>query len=163
MKKFVTVLTAVSAMFVLSACAGLQTAWEDFLQYADYQYINGTAGGNVALTVHFDFDSDALSSDAAADIADLADSIASSGSIGVVVVGHTDTSGDAAYNDDLSQRRANRVRNALVAGGVNPNNTRVDTFAEGEMSPAVKTGDGVPERANRRVTVQTAIIGSQSW
>ena len=70
-----------------------------------------------------------------------------------IVTGHTDTAGDAAYNIDLSQRRANAVRDALLAAGINSDRARVEIFAEGESSPAVKTGDDVPERLNRRVTV----------
>ncbi len=37
---------------------------------------------------------------------------------GVVVVGHTDTSGSPAYNIGLSERRASVVRDALVARGI---------------------------------------------
>ena len=37
---------------------------------------------------------------------------------GVVLVGHTDTSGPEAYNMALSLRRANAVKDALVREGV---------------------------------------------
>jgi outer membrane protein OmpA-like peptidoglycan-associated protein len=69
----------------------------------------------------------------------------------VVVVGHADTSGSAAYNIRLSERRAKTVADALVAGGVNGSTVSVDW--KGESAPAVSTGDGVKEPLNRRATI----------
>jgi len=69
----------------------------------------------------------------------------------IVVVGHTDRRGTDAYNLDLSLRRAEAVRSALIERGVEPD--RIDTVARGEWDPAVPTADGVAEPANRRVEV----------
>ena len=69
----------------------------------------------------------------------------------VVVVGHTDTSGSAAYNVRLSERRAKAVADALVGLGVNQGVLSVDW--KGETEPAVQTGDGVKEPLNRRTTI----------
>ncbi|WP_243694373.1 OmpA family protein [Shimia isoporae] len=66
------------------------------------------------------------------------------------LVGHTDTTGEAAYNLRLSERRASQVAAYLVAkGGVDPN--RLRTEARGE-----KIGlPGVPgaHPLNRRVEI----------
>ncbi len=70
---------------------------------------------------------------------------------GVVVVGHTDTSGSAEYNIGLSERRASVVRDALVARGVGAGS--ITTQARGEADLARATRDGVREPLNRRTAV----------
>ncbi|MEJ0059095.1 MAG: OmpA family protein [Terricaulis sp.] len=70
---------------------------------------------------------------------------------GVVVVGHTDTSGSAQYNLGLSERRASVVRDALVARGLSA--ASVTTQARGETDLARATRDGVREPLNRRTAV----------
>jgi len=70
---------------------------------------------------------------------------------GVVVVGHTDTSGSTQYNVGLSERRASVVRDALVARGVAAGSIR--TEARGETDLARATNDGVREPLNRRTAV----------
>jgi outer membrane protein OmpA-like peptidoglycan-associated protein len=70
---------------------------------------------------------------------------------GVVVVGHTDTSGSAAYNQRLSERRASVVRDALVARGMAAGS--IETGARGENELARATRDGVREPLNRRTAV----------
>ncbi|MGH6956852.1 MAG: OmpA family protein, partial [Caulobacteraceae bacterium] len=72
----------------------------------------------------------------------------------VTVVGHTDTSGSAAYNMRLSERRAKATADQLVADGVAQN--VLDVSWVGKTDLAVQTGDGVKEPLNRRsvITVQ---------
>lgn len=70
----------------------------------------------------------------------------------VVVVGHADTSGAAAYNEALSKRRAQTVSKALTGMGVE--NYVLDEKAMGEMAPAVETGDGVRLQENRFVSIK---------
>jgi outer membrane protein OmpA-like peptidoglycan-associated protein/outer membrane protein W len=70
---------------------------------------------------------------------------------GVVVIGHTDTSGSTAYNQGLSERRASVVRDALVARGIAAGS--IQTQARGETDLARATRDGVREPLNRRTAV----------
>jgi OOP family OmpA-OmpF porin len=70
---------------------------------------------------------------------------------GVVVVGHTDTSGSTAYNQGLSERRASVVRDALVARGIAAGS--IQAQARGETDLARATRDGVREPLNRRSAV----------
>jgi outer membrane protein OmpA-like peptidoglycan-associated protein len=70
---------------------------------------------------------------------------------GVVVVGHTDTSGSTAYNQGLSERRASVVRDALVARGIAAGS--IQSQAHGETDLARATRDGVREPLNRRTAV----------
>jgi len=69
----------------------------------------------------------------------------------VQVIGYTDTSGSAGYNQRLSQRRAQHVAHALTRLGVPW--TAMAITARGENDLAVPTANGVREPHNRRVTV----------
>ena len=69
----------------------------------------------------------------------------------ITVVGHTDTVGSAAYNQRLSERRAQDARDELVRDGVNGN--RISASGAGETQLFVQTGDGVKEDLNRRTEV----------
>ena len=68
------------------------------------------------------------------------------------VEGHTDSSGGSAYNDRLSARRADVVKQALLASGVAE--TAITTTAKGESEPAEARPDGTREPLNRRAEVQ---------
>ncbi|MEM7521224.1 MAG: OmpA family protein [Pseudomonadota bacterium] len=67
------------------------------------------------------------------------------------IIGHTDSDGDAAYNQTLSEGRARSVANTLIANGVPPG--RVQTFGRGESQPVASnlTPDGKAQ--NRRVEI----------
>ncbi len=67
------------------------------------------------------------------------------------VVGHTDTSGSAAYNLALSKRRASDAREELIRQGIN--SSIITSEGKGETEPFVDTGDGVKEQLNRRTEV----------
>lgn len=72
--------------------------------------------------------------------------------IEVVVSGNTDTSGSASYNERLSERRAEVVREALVSFGID--RSKIEIRALGETNLARETGDGVVEPLNRRTEVE---------
>jgi hypothetical protein len=67
------------------------------------------------------------------------------------VTGYADKAGRPAYNQRLSERRAEAVRRELERLGVP--SSAVQVAAEGENDPAVPTADGVPEARNRRVVI----------
>lgn len=69
----------------------------------------------------------------------------------VQVVGHTDSDGDAAYNQQLSERRANAVANVLLNAGV-PNG-RLQTFGRGENQPIASNLNAAGKSQNRRVEI----------
>jgi len=69
----------------------------------------------------------------------------------VTVVGHTDTVGSEAFNDDLSRKRAEVVRAGLIDKGLAPEN--VVAIGRGKREPMIATGDGVSEPRNRRVEI----------
>lgn len=67
------------------------------------------------------------------------------------ITGHTDTSGESNYNQQLSQRRAELVTGMLIDHGVRKE--YIETHAFGEEIPQIKTVDGAYEPRNRRVEV----------
>jgi outer membrane protein OmpA-like peptidoglycan-associated protein len=69
----------------------------------------------------------------------------------VEVVGHTDNTGSAAYNQDLSQRRASAVASILASYGVSSG--RIRAYGRGEDQPIASnlTVDGRAQ--NRRVDI----------
>jgi outer membrane protein OmpA-like peptidoglycan-associated protein len=69
----------------------------------------------------------------------------------IQVVGHTDNTGSAAYNMDLSQRRAGAVASILIADGV-PGN-RVQAIGRGEDQPIASNLDAAGRAQNRRVEI----------
>lgn len=75
----------------------------------------------------------------------------------ILVTGHADRIGSDAYNQELSQRRADAVKDYLVGQGVASN--RIETAAKGESEPVVScdkvTGKKLIEclQPNRRVVV----------
>jgi outer membrane protein OmpA-like peptidoglycan-associated protein len=69
----------------------------------------------------------------------------------IVVIGHTDRVGPVPYNDALSLRRAERVRDELVKVGIAAEGIRV--AGRGEREPLVPTADEVAEPRNRRVEI----------
>jgi peptidoglycan-associated lipoprotein len=71
--------------------------------------------------------------------------------VDVSVVGNTDAAGTDAFNMDLSLRRAQTVRDALVAAGIAAN--VIEVTYDGANNPLVAAPPGAHEPRNRRVEV----------
>ena len=69
----------------------------------------------------------------------------------IEVAGYADTAGPAAYNERLSQHRAEAVASVLAAQGVPRNLIAVRWY--GETQPVLPTPDGVAAAENRRVSI----------
>lgn len=69
----------------------------------------------------------------------------------VQVIGHTDSTGSAAYNQDLSERRARSVAGILTAGGVAT--SRVTTAGRGATVPVASNDTAAGRTQNRRVEI----------
>jgi len=69
----------------------------------------------------------------------------------IQIVGHTDSDGDAAYNQQLSERRANAVADVLLNQGVPFN--RIQTFGRGESQPIASNFTPEGKAQNRRVEI----------
>jgi outer membrane protein OmpA-like peptidoglycan-associated protein len=75
----------------------------------------------------------------------------------VQIDGFTDSVGSDSYNEDLSQRRANAVRAALIAQGVD--SSRIGTEGYGKSYPVATNSDSGGRQLNRRVEV---VIGGNN-
>ncbi|MEI4262540.1 OmpA family protein [Roseovarius sp. D0-M9] len=69
----------------------------------------------------------------------------------VQVIGHTDNTGAAAYNQSLSERRANAVSAVLREGGVGA--ARINAFGRGEDQPIASNLTAEGKAQNRRVEI----------
>lgn len=69
----------------------------------------------------------------------------------IAVIGHTDTVGSTAYNDALSLKRAETVRQMLVKAGIS--DAMIDVAGRGSRELIVQTKEGVSEPLNRRVEI----------
>ncbi len=107
---------------------------------------------SINIKVYFEFDSAIIRPEASTTLNDLGDALISDNLINFrfQIAGHTDAVGPDAYNQDLSERRANAVLDYLVTEfGIDA--TRLDTVGLGEsqlLDPQDPEGD-----VNRRVQI----------
>jgi outer membrane protein OmpA-like peptidoglycan-associated protein len=78
--------------------------------------------------IHFDLDKATIQPDTLSLLDDIAATLNQFPDWRLRIVGHTDSTGDAAYNETLSLERANAIKSALVEQGIDA--TRLDTAAE---------------------------------
>lgn len=69
----------------------------------------------------------------------------------ILVEGHTDSIGKVAYNQSLSERRAESVKIYLVKQGVDEE--RIQTKGYGELKPLASNATSIGRRKNRRVQI----------
>lgn len=107
----------------------------------------------------YDFDSDAVKPTAQENLRSLAQSLDKYPGTNLLIVGHTDSVGDEAYNQGLSERRARAAANYLVSQGVAA--SRVGTRGLGESEPVASNDSDAGRAQNRRVEV--AIYASEAY
>lgn len=99
----------------------------------------------------FATDSASLRPDLQSDLRTLAANLNANPNSTVAVIGHTDNTGAASYNLDLSQRRAATVSRILMNAGVAPN--RLQSIGRGEDEPVATNLTPEGRALNRRVEV----------
>lgn len=99
----------------------------------------------------FAVDSTSVSSGSRGDLSAVAASLNRYPDTTVNVIGHTDSTGEAAYNADLSQRRAQAVAQVLIGAGVS--GSRVATIGRGEDQPVASNQTAEGRQQNRRVEI----------
>ncbi|WP_375176004.1 OmpA family protein [Pseudooceanicola sp.] len=114
-------------------------------------YVELAPEEQVSIQISFDFDSAALRDDQKPKLATLCQ-VMQTADVGVFrIIGHTDTSGSASYNERLSLLRAEEVKRYL-AGDCGIDETRLEAVGVGEQFPIDK--DDPRGDANRRVEFQ---------
>ena len=112
---------------------------------------NNTFGNRprVMRGVNFEFDSARLTPDSSEILDYVATNLRTTPELQVEVGGHASAEGDAAYNLDLSTRRAHTVRDYLIEAGVSADTIRANGY--GETRPLVNNGNETGRSVNRRV------------
>jgi OOP family OmpA-OmpF porin len=101
--------------------------------------------------VNFDFDKDTLKPRATGILDHAVTVIQQNPEMQFSISGYTDSTGSDQYNDGLSLRRANAVRNYLVQHGVTSN--RLDVSSYGERNPVADNATKEGRARNRRVEI----------
>ena len=105
-----------------------------------------------AADAFFDFDKSALKPEGKAKLDDLVSKMAGMNLEVIIAVGHTDNIGTEAYNQKLSERRANTVKEYLVSKGVEKN--RIYTEGKGLKDPIASNKTAEGRAKNRRVEIE---------
>ena len=101
--------------------------------------------------VLFDINSTALRSNSRTSLREMADVFEKYPNTTISVQGHTDSTGTAAYNERLSERRASSVASYLRSLGVN--GSRMETVGYGESQPKATNSTASGRQLNRRVEI----------
>lgn len=117
--------------------------------------VNGAAPGtqedlttNIGDRIFFGYDRYDLTPEARALLEGQANWLNQYSGLNVTVEGHSDERGTREYNLALSERRANSVKNYLIALGVDPR--RINTVGFGKERPAVPGANDTAWSQNRR-------------
>lgn len=102
--------------------------------------------------VLFDFDRSTLRPEASAILHPLLAMLQADPSMSIDIEGHTDWIGSDAYNQGLSQRRAQAVVNWLVAHGIARG--RISAVGRGESEPVAANDTAAGRQLNRRVEIR---------
>ncbi len=100
---------------------------------------------------HFDFDRATLRPEGRRVVDEAVAVLKAESDVRVSVEGHTDSVGSDAYNEDLSQRRADAVRDYMVEQGIAA--SRITTRGWGESKPIASNDTAEGRAQNRRVEI----------
>ena len=113
------------------------------------------SGNDIVLTmpqdILFAFDSAELRPDLTRDLQSIGASLQRYPDTRVIVTGHTDSTGDAGYNQRLSERRAESVAAVLRRSGVSAG--RIATRGAGQTQPIASNATPEGQARNRRVDI----------
>ena len=107
----------------------------------------------------YDFDSDAIRSEAGLNLRNLAISLQKYPNTTLLIVGHTDTVGSSTYNQDLSWRRASSASAFLTGQGVSSD--RLNALGRGELEPVGSNETEAGRQTNRRIEVAIVSVAAR--
>lgn len=109
-----------------------------------------TGTRSVLRNIYFDFNKATFAQESYNELNKLERMMQQNPNLVIEISGHTDNIGSASYNKQLSQRRANAVKQYLVSKGVDPR--RIESVGYGEERPLASNDDELEGRElNRRV------------
>jgi peptidoglycan-associated lipoprotein len=149
--RMIKTMAAVAALMFIAACSNEQQAAAP----AGATVTPGSIADfkqNVGDRVYFDFDSSAVREDGRATLNKQAAWLKQYTNYPITIEGHCDERGTREYNLALGERRANSVRQYLIAQGLPAD--RIKTISYGKERPEVVGSDeGAWARNRRAVTV----------
>ena len=155
---FTGLLGLLSASALLSGCGQNDTRADAEVPVAEVEVLRGDGTGVIASVgivgaSMFDFDSAKLNEEGIATIEEYRRKIGPelTDAYMVVIVGHTDSSGDPKYNMWLSLERANSVADYLISTGINEEQLRV--IGRGPKEPIASNDTREGRMQNRRVDI----------
>lgn len=132
---------------------------EESLEGAEIQRVEEGIAVSFDTGLLFDFDSAALREEAKENLRQLAEIMGEDDNTELLIVGHTDSVGEAQYNQNLSERRADSAADYIISQGIGA--FRLDTEGRGESEPIADNNTEAGRQENRRVEV--AIYASDEY
>ena len=108
----------------------------------------------------FELGGSTLSAEGKAEVADLVAEFEGKTADSVVIAGYTDDSGDATFNQQLSEKRAEAVKAELVANGADPD--KITTVGYGQANPIADNSSREGRAKNRRVEIKVEGVKPRS-
>ena len=108
----------------------------------------------IASKIYFETNSDKLKLISNSQLDDLAQILKRYDGVSLTIEGHTDSDGDDAYNQNLSQKRTDSVKNYLISKGVSE--SRLTAIGYGETRPVAPNTNAAGKAKNRRVELKTS-------
>ena len=141
------------SLFLLSPSVSAQTAEQLEKQYGReaMQKALETKYNYDLYGIHFDVDKATIRPETEPLFDDIAQMLKNFPVWRLSIVGHTDSTGDAAYNQRLSLQRANAVKSALVDRGIQA--SRLETEGAGQNQPVASNDTPEGRALNRRVAL----------
>lgn len=108
---------------------------------------------SIVLNIHFDHDQAVIKPAYKGEVTQAAQFLANYPTLTAMIEGHTDSTGEEGYNVNLSQRRAEAVRQALIKDhNINP--ARLESRGYGESQPIADNSTHEGRLQNRRVIIK---------
>jgi OOP family OmpA-OmpF porin len=116
---------------------------------ADRMRTELAAKGHIPLYINFDTDKATIRADGKPTVDEITTLLKNDATLKLSIEGHTDNSGDAKHNLDLSRQRADAVVQQLVASGIDA--SRLKSAGRGATTPLADNKDDAGRAKNRRV------------
>ena len=116
--------------------------------------VNGCAQ-SIILAIKFETSSSKINEKDSPQLQEYVDFMKKNNGYDVTIIGHTDSRGSAAYNQKLSQDRADSVKAHLVKGGVEA--SRIGTVGKGEDEPIADNTTAEGRVENRRIEAKLTL------
>ena len=144
-----TVIACASSPKVVSEQPSIEAALDQALETPTPEIVETDRGPSLSLdNVLFDFEQSSLRPEAHSTIEKASQYLESNPDRTALIEGHTDHTGEADYNQNLSIARSQTIKDALIAQGISEN--RLVTKGLGESSPIADNSTLEGRRANRR-------------